>query len=167
MKKIIGLSSRIKKPLAVGMFVLVVSFGGFWGWALFAPLDSSAVAKGTVIVDTYPKEVQHLEGGIIEEIYIHEGDSVEEGDPLIALERTKAGAEVGLLSDRYYALVALESRLVAEKNHEKEIVFPEDILAAAKNDVVVAESIEAQKTEFEARQLEIEGVKSILQKRIA
>ncbi len=69
----------------VGIFVI-----GAGTWAAFAPLESAAVAPGTVAPASHRKTVQHLEGGIIAEILVHDGQEVQAGQTLIRLDDTKA-----------------------------------------------------------------------------
>ncbi len=52
-------------PFKIGALVILLFFGFFLGWALFAPLESAAIAPGEVSVDTKRKSIQHLEGGIV------------------------------------------------------------------------------------------------------
>ena len=56
------------KRFGVILFVLLFGFGGIW--ASTAPIDGAALAGGRVTVRSYSKVVQHLEGGIIDQIFI-------------------------------------------------------------------------------------------------
>ena len=69
-------------------------FGGFLLWAAFVPLDEGVPTMGKVVVDTKRKAVQHMTGGTIKEIFVREGDFVEEGQLLIKLGDAKAQSEV-------------------------------------------------------------------------
>ena len=75
----------IRQYIVRSKIVIAALFGGFGLWAAFAPLTSAAVAPGVVKVDSYRKTVQHLEGGIVSEILVHEGDAVVQGQPLVRL----------------------------------------------------------------------------------
>ena len=55
-------------------------------WAPFAELEEVAVAPGEVIPQTKVKVIQHLEGGIIEKIFVTEGMEVKAGDPLVRID---------------------------------------------------------------------------------
>jgi multidrug efflux pump subunit AcrA (membrane-fusion protein) len=66
-------------PILAGLLVAGAFMGGFGGWAALAPLSSAAVAPGQVRVESHSKTVQHMEGGIIREILIREGDWVARG----------------------------------------------------------------------------------------
>ena len=75
-------------------WVLLVLFGGFLLWATFVPLDEGVPTMGTVVVDTKRKAVQHSVGGVIQEIYVREGDFVSKDQLLIKLGDAKAQSEV-------------------------------------------------------------------------
>jgi RND family efflux transporter MFP subunit len=77
-------------------------------WGAFAPLESAAIAGGLVSVDSNRKQVQHLEGGIVQKIFVREGEQVQERQELIRLEATKAESTVTTLKAR---IVAGEAQL--------------------------------------------------------
>ena len=60
-----------------------LGFGFFGGWAVFAPIDGAALAPGQVTVRSYSKLVQHLEGGIIQDILVDDGEQVQKETILI------------------------------------------------------------------------------------
>ena len=72
-----------RKIRRLGFAVVLLTFGVFGIWAAFAPLDGAAYAPGVVTVQAYRKTVQHLEGGIVKEVLVHDGDIVKPDDPLI------------------------------------------------------------------------------------
>ncbi len=62
-------------------------------WACFGKVDVVAVAEGKIIPSSRVKQIQPLEKGVVKDIFVHEGQTVQAGDPLIALDRTSTGAE--------------------------------------------------------------------------
>ena len=88
---------RVGGPIFVGLFALVLFFGGFIGWASYAQLSSAAVAFGSLGIDTNRKNIQHLEGGIVRAIKVREGQHVKSGQILIELDQTRARANIILL----------------------------------------------------------------------
>ena len=94
--------------------VIAVAFGGFGTWAALAPLDSAAIAPGVVVVEGNRKTIQHLEGGIVKEISVRDGDRVEQGDLLLRLDDTRARALHDILRGELNAAQALAARLGAE-----------------------------------------------------
>src|SRR5688572_14420720 len=75
-----------------GLLVIALFFGGFGAWAGLAPLAAAALATGTVRAESNRKTVQHLEGGIIAELLVHEGDRVTAGQVLVRLDTTAAAS---------------------------------------------------------------------------
>jgi len=78
----------------------------FTVWSSISTLDIVSMATGEVTPSTQVKTIQHLEGGIIREILVAEGQKVKAGQPLIVLEPTSSGADVAELRVR---LTSLES----------------------------------------------------------
>lgn len=100
----------------VGYLILFLTFGLFGGWATLAPLDSAALAPGVVTVKSYRKTVQHLEGGIVRELRVRDGDQVKTGDVLMVLDNTQARSEMEMMRSQLIAAQELEARLVAERD---------------------------------------------------
>ena len=156
----------VGRPLLAAAIIILVFFGGFGTWAALAPLDSAALAPGRVTVASNRKTVQHLEGGIVKELLVKEGDAVAGDQVLIQLDDTQARARLDLLYSRYDKLLAAEARLTAEQASAPEIVFPES-LTSRRHQPQVAKILEAEKALFEARQRSTEGRIHIFHKRIA
>ncbi|WP_419796649.1 MAG: HlyD family type I secretion periplasmic adaptor subunit [Terasakiella sp.] len=114
------------KPVAYGiMFALVV----FISWAVFTELEEVSVAIGEVVPQGKVKVVQHLEGGIITDIYVQEGDIVRTGTELVQLDLGTGGVNKEELEVRLDGLLLNRARLLAEANGS-EVDFPQDIVAA-------------------------------------
>ena len=88
---------------SVGLLVVFMFFGVFGAWAALAPLDSAAIAPGTVNVLSQRKTLQHLEGGIVTEILVDEGSHVAAGDVVVRLDATQAKIRLDLLQGQLYA----------------------------------------------------------------
>jgi HlyD family type I secretion membrane fusion protein len=108
----------------VGLLLVLLGIGGFGAWATLAPLTSAVVAPGVVKLSGGRKVVQHLEGGIIREIAVKDGQRVQAHDVVLRLDDTQARANLQLLQGRYNSLVARASRLTAERDGHQEITFP-------------------------------------------
>jgi len=98
----------IIKRMALTCFV---GLGGFMAWGSLAPLEEGVVASGLVIVESDRQVIQHLEGGIISEIKVREGQWVEQGDTLVVLENTVSLAGRDQVIQEYAALAASTARL--------------------------------------------------------
>ena len=155
----------VGRPLLAAAIIILVFFGGFGAWAVLAPLDSAALAPGRVTVASNRKTVQHLEGGIVKELLVKEGDAVAGDQVLIKLDDTQARARLDLLYSRYDKLLATEARLETEQASAAEIVFPES-LTSRRHQPQVAKILDAEKALFEARQRSTEGRIHIFHKRI-
>lgn len=97
----------------VGWRVLIWGFGGFMLWASFAPIDRGVTASGWVITDGQRKVVQSLSGGLVEEIYVHEGDQVQAGQVMLKLNQVNAAAGLGITQE---SITGTESQIAALQN---------------------------------------------------
>ena len=61
---------KIKGWVIAGLIILAIAFGGFLSWSTLFPLASAVVASGVIKVDSSRKQIQHLEGGIVKNIYV-------------------------------------------------------------------------------------------------
>jgi HlyD family secretion protein len=156
----------IRGPVVAGIAIGLLFFGGFGLWAATAPISSAAIASGAVRVEGNRKTVQHLEGGMIERIFVREGDAVEQGEVLIALDRTQAAAHRDALHGRYVALQAEKARLRAERDGAEGIDFT-DALEGLGDDPRVSEIVAGQQQIFETRRQSTDRQVDILQQRIA
>jgi epimerase transport system membrane fusion protein len=107
----------------LGFTILLVVFGIGGAWASLAPLDSAALASGYVAVKSYRKTVQHLEGGIVKELRVHDGDHVHAGDVLMVLGDTQVRADLEAARSQLIATQALEARLIAERDDKDDVTF--------------------------------------------
>jgi adhesin transport system membrane fusion protein len=104
--------------------ILVITF---FVWSYFGKLDVVSAAMGEVIPSSQVKHIQHLEGGIVREILVHEGDKVKKGQPMVSLEPVSSGADVKELNVRMNSLKVEIARLSAEDKGLKVPNFPIDI----------------------------------------
>ena len=148
----------------LGFLVLLVGLGGFLLWAALAPIDSAAVAPGVVTVESSRKTIQHLEGGIISEILVREGDRVEQGSVLMRLDDTESRAQLEIVRGQFLAKRAEEARLIAERNGDESVTFPPDLLEM-QDDPRVEEAIMGQERVFKARYQALSGEVKVLEQR--
>lgn len=152
--------------ILVGMTTIVVAFGGFGTWAAFASLDSAAIAPGVVVVETERKSVQHLEGGLVKEILVRNGDGVTKGEVLIRLEDTHARAMYDIVRGELDGTLAEEARLIAERDGAEVIDFPPELLTRSRT-AKVHKSLQGQRNLFAARRNALKGQVAILEQSIA
>lgn len=149
-----------------GVAVILVTFVGFGGWAAMAPLNSAATAQGTIVVQSSRRDVQHLDGGIVAEILVRDGDMVKAGDVLMRLDPVRAASQLGIVRSQLDAALILQARLRAEQEGAPRIVSP-DLLASRAAEPAVAEALASQQLVFGARRAALEGQILILRRRIA
>lgn len=154
------------RPLmGLALVVILTVFVGFGSWSATAPLAGAAIATGTVVVETYRKQIQHLEGGIVDDILVTESAFVAAGQPLIALDVTKASANTDFVRNQLFAERALEARLIAERDDLPSLVFPLELIEL-REDPLFAMILADQLNAFEERRASTAGQIAILEKRI-
>lgn len=124
-------------------------------WAALAHLDEVAVAAGEVVPQGQVKTIQHLEGGIIDEIFIREGDTVREGTPLVQLDMAGSANNKEELQVRLDNLILIRTRLEAEASGS-EPAFPQDIATRQ------PQMTSAQSAAFNARKQELASSLAVL-----
>ncbi|MFA6197094.1 MAG: HlyD family type I secretion periplasmic adaptor subunit [Sulfurimonas sp.] len=110
-----------------GLGIIFVVFIAIGGWMTFAPLASSSVASGKVSADLGKKTLQHLEGGIIEAIYVKDGDKVKKDQLLMKLSDVQVKAQLNILNAQYQEGIALLARLKAQRDNLRHVEFPKDL----------------------------------------
>ena len=151
--------------IAGGILVIVLFFGSLTVWSIFFPFQGAVIASGVVAVSGERKTVQHLEGGIIDKIFVKEGDKVTEGDVLIELKSTHVNSSVDLLTGRLWAKQAESARLIAESAMRPEIVWPEEFETQTGNREI-GKIIAAEKDIFTSKRTDLNGKKELYQSQI-
>ncbi len=139
-----------------GLLLFVVAIGGFGYWAFNAPLAAAVISQGSFVATGKNTIVQHLEGGVINEIAVEEGDLVQKGQPLIYLDETAARANERELFLRLARLEAINARLQAEFNEGLSITLPAN-LQGVMSDPDVAEIVESQNLNFAGSRAKFES----------
>jgi epimerase transport system membrane fusion protein len=154
--------TSMESPKRVGIFIFFLVFVVFGFWAGFAPLDGAARASGMVTVESYKKVIQHLEGGIVAEILVRNGDVVAAGDPLLVLDNTQSLAQLEIANAQFVALKSREARLLAESSGSESISFATVLMQAGSNaDAEMA----SERQIFLARKAARDGEVEVLEQR--
>jgi HlyD family secretion protein/epimerase transport system membrane fusion protein len=142
------LKPDIRRPARYGKVLILIFVVIFVGWGGLVYLDGGAVAPGVINPDSGKKNIQHLEGGIIAELPVREGQAVKMGQTLAVLESTQARATHETLVQQRLSLLARQARLDAERAAESRIQWPPELRSSDKQirDIVVA-----QQEVFDAR----------------
>lgn len=150
----------------IGLITVAAVFGGLLLWSIFAPINSAVIAPGRITVETNRKAIQHLEGGVIGDILVKEGEAVEAGDVLVRLEATVPKANAALLTEQLAERVARQARLLAERDGLKEIPEDSRAFALAPDDLDYGVQLEGQKGLLTAREETKATQTALLEERI-
>ncbi|MBM3580014.1 MAG: biotin/lipoyl-binding protein, partial [Alphaproteobacteria bacterium] len=112
-------SKIAENAINYGVKALIVFAVIFLGWAAFLPIKSASIADGVIVLDFNRKTIQHLEGGIIDQILVKEGQVINEGDVLLYLHDIKAKTEQQILKERLWTMQLQKERLKAEKENKQ------------------------------------------------
>ena len=156
----------ISKQTKLGLLLIVITFGGFGTWAFTAPLAAAIIAQGSFVASGQNKIVQHLEGGIIKELLVSEGDHVAYDQPLVRLDETAAQATERQLFLRQVRLDAIAARLNAEVARAPEISFPNDVTDNL-GDPEIKPIVDGQQRNFDAARGKLQSEIGLLQQNIA
>lgn len=155
-----GLLARYPVPgwrKAAWPIMALIAVAAAWSW--FARLDEVAVATGEVIPQSNVKTIQHLEGGIVEAIHVREGQPVDAGEPLVALDLGSTGMNPDELAVRLGGLLLKRARLEAQA-YGRELAFPAEQAAR------LPEVVEKERETHAARLAELESAVSVLREQL-
>ena len=138
-------------PLIVGFLGVAILVGGFGSWATLTKIAGAVVASGRIEVAQNRQVVQHPYGGVVAEILVDEGDTVEAGQVLIKLDPIEWQSKMTILESELFELMARYGRLVAERDGASEIEFPEELHTRAEIDRNVRDLMEGQSNLLRAR----------------
>lgn len=149
-----------------GLFVLGL-IGGMGSWSVYASIQGAVIAPAQIIVKANSKQVQHLEGGIVAEILVTEGQEVNAGNVLLRLDTTQHKASLAALDANLNELLATTARLIAERDELPEAQFPQMLIKRANTNPKIAQILKGQQSLLQARRQTITGQKKTLNQRIA
>jgi membrane fusion protein, type I secretion system len=162
--RVVPASARAQ--ILIGVIVVITCFFGFGAWALYAPLDGAVLATGTFVATGQNKQVQHLEGGILDEVLVGEGEIVEAGQVVARLDEIAPRAKLRRLQVRRIRLLMTRSRLEAEIRSEAELKIPDELRPQV-SDPEVATIFERQRLELTAERKKLAAEKDVLRKEIS
>lgn len=154
----------VARPLRIALIALGVFFVTLILWGSLAPLSKAAIAPGLVQVEGRRRVVQHLEGGIITEILVHENQRVRRGQPLIRLDAIQSGGANVSTRSEYLTLIAEERRLRAELG-QSGLSFPDELAQAT--DARAAEIMSNQRAILATRQSSLNSEVRVLRESAA
>ncbi len=154
-----------RPTILIGLMLMLILFGVIGLWATLVPLKAGAIAPGRVVSESSRKDIQHLEGGIVKEILVRDGDKVAVDQVLVRLDSTNAKARSDLVLGQYLAAKATEARLIAERDGKPSITFPEEYLSQEAVNPKVKDALETQRRLFTTRRAALDGQISVLNQR--
>lgn len=146
----------VEHPARVGLWALAIGFGGFLLWAALAPLDEGVPAQAMVAIDSKRKAVQHLTGGIVREVLVHEGQTVKADQVLMRLNSALSQANYESVRQHYLGVRAMEGRLLAEQAGKNQITHHPDVLKMA-DDPTIKQQIATQGQLFLSRRMALQS----------
>lgn len=152
--------------LRLAAAVIFFTFFVLGGWSAVARLDSAIVANGTVAVETNRKTIQHLEGGIVREILVRDGDTVHEGDVLVRLDPTRSAATDATYRQQLAVALAVEARLLAQRDMRDKVTFPNEV-TSLKDNPQIAAAIRDNLSQFQNRREALMRGIDVFEKQIA
>ncbi len=160
------MTRSIRLHLIAAMATVIVVGGGLGGWATVTELSGAVIAEGQLVVDSDVKKVQHLTGGIVAELNVHEGSHVNEGDVVLRLDDTQTRANLLIVTKSLDEMTARKAREEAEQSGADDIYFPPELLARM-DDPDVKRVVTGEQKLFEIRRAGRDGQKAQLRERIA
>jgi HlyD family secretion protein len=155
---------RTRGTILFGFGVMALFFGTFAAWSILAPLSEAAIAPGMIKVEGTRRTVQHLEGGVVREILVRDGDRVQVGQVLMRLDDIRAGADLEALRSQRWSLLAQDARLSAELDDRASIAFPAELSAMVEPRAM--DAMAGQRSVFEARRASLASQVAVQEARI-
>lgn len=156
-----------RRPLILGLVAILVLVCGFGTWATTTRISGAIVAPGAIEVEQNRQVVQHLDGGVVASIEVHEGDRVRKGQVLIRLDAEDVASELTIVESQLFELMARRGRLEAERDEARDISFAPELLSLAETNPDVAAMLEGNRRLFRQRRDNLRSSVEQLEKRAA
>ena len=140
-----------KGPLRWGMILLVFGAGGLLVWSMVTEIDGAVVASGHIEVEARRQVIQHPDGGLVTELHVRDGSTVQAGDPILTLDGTKLHVEQTVIERTLAELWARMDRLETEARSESKILFRVELSELDGMNAEVTEITSRETELFEAR----------------
>jgi len=146
-----------RTPLTIGLVALLLLIGGFGSWSVLSKLSGAVIASGRIEVDQNRQIVQHPDGGVVAEILVDEGDTVDAGQTLIRLDSTLLASNLAIIEGQLHELMARRGRLTAERDGRDSVTFDPELIDLAATNPNVQDIVEGQRRLFLARLDSLQG----------
>jgi HlyD family secretion protein len=138
------------RPLFWGFLTLFLLVGGLGTWSVLTTLAGAVIAPGQIEVAQNRQVVQHVDGGLVAEILVTEGDEVRSGDVLLRLDGSQLQSDLTIVENQLHELSARRARLEAERDNTHDLVFSDRLMKSAAVSRDVAEMVDGQASLFAA-----------------
>lgn len=157
--------AMIRRFSIIGLGVVALLIFGVGGWMATAQIAGAVIGPGQIVVETSIKEIQHSTGGIVGEILVDNGDTVEAGDILLRLDDTVPRATRDIYRTQVDEMLARQARLLAEAAGADQITF-DPALMERQDTGQSATLMERELELFDARKRASESKKAQLNQRV-
>ena len=155
-----------RKAVTLGFGGLAVLLAGLAGWGAFASISGAVIATGHVAVKNRNQAVEHIDGGTVSGVQVHDGDTVEQGDVLLRFSASLLRSEEAILKARYVEFAARRNRLEAEYRGEDAIAWDPELVALAAGEPKARDAMTGQERLFRARKAASAGEVARLREKI-
>lgn len=157
----------LRRIVLASAIIIGIGFGGFFAWGFTAQLDIAIPAQGSIVVESKRKTISILDPGILKELYVKEGARIEAGQPLLRLDDAQLQSQMGSLKIQNLTAIAKMTRLRAEQNGQRDIQFPQELIAAAAANIAVADLVTNESRVIKDRWAAYDATLAVQRKKIA
>ncbi len=129
---------RAASIVILAITIITIIFG------MIIPIESAAIARGSIVVISKRKTVQHLEGGIVKKILVEEGELVKKDQPLLEISDIAPKANREIVQAELWAMRASEARLKALQSNSESLEFSDELKGAAKQQQDLLKTMQSQ-----------------------
>ncbi|MFM2587014.1 HlyD family type I secretion periplasmic adaptor subunit [Vibrio sp. TBV020] len=155
-----------KKLIIAGISIMAISIGGFLTWSMTMPLSSASVAKGNLVVESKRKQIQHLQGGWVKQIFVKDGEKVAVGQLLVELSDAKSESDYRRYLYRSYSLLAQKARLNALLSQSQQVVWPKELTNLQDQTLIVSPILRSENVQFEQGMLRRQLIQSLYEQKL-
>jgi protease secretion system membrane fusion protein len=137
-------SADVSEPIRWGRWVLLVAGLLLLLWGALAPLAEGIPVSGFLKVEGNSKSIQHIKGGIVEDIAVKEGDVVKAGQTLMRLNDVQLKAQLGMIEAQLVSVLAVNGRLQAERDSRADVSYPAFLTTRQQDDAAQAMRLQNQ-----------------------